>query len=61
VNIVFLGLGIAGVIMLVLGGMRYTTAAGNPEVVKQARQQIISVIIALLLFEFCMQLEKDNI
>ena len=48
-SLVFLGLGIAGVIMLILAGIRYTTAAGSPEVVKQARQQIVSVVLGLFL------------
>ena len=42
--------GLVVIMMLIIGGIRYTTSAGNPKLVAAARMQIVNSIIGLVLF-----------
>lgn len=44
--------GIVAVLMIVYRGIQYSTARDNPQVVQQARLQILQVVIALLVYIF---------
>ncbi len=44
------GVGITIVLMLVIAGIQYITSAGDPNMVKQAKDRIVSAITALVLF-----------
>ncbi len=46
-NFAFLAAGILAFIFLIYGGFRYVTSAGNPTIMKDAKDQIISVIIGI--------------
>ncbi len=42
--------GIGVLLMLIIGGIRYTTSAGNPKLVASAKNQIINAVVGLALF-----------
>ena len=46
-NFAFLVAGVLAFILLIYGGFRYVTSAGNPTIMKDAKDQIISVIIGI--------------
>ena len=48
INLLSLVAGAAAVIMLIIGGFRYTTSAGNPESAKAARNTILYGVIGLV-------------
>ena len=47
-NFAFLAAGVLAFILLIYGGFRYVTSAGNPTIMKDAKDQIISVIIGIV-------------
>lgn len=49
-NWALVGVGTIVVIIVVIGGIRYMTAAGNAETVKSARKMIMNAILALVLY-----------
>jgi hypothetical protein len=49
INLLSLAAGIAAVIMIIVGGFRYVTSAGNPEGTKGARNTIVYALIGLLI------------
>lgn len=49
VNIISLVVGIAAVIMIIVGGFRYITSAGNQERVKAAKNTLVYAIIGLVI------------
>ena len=42
--------GLVVIMMLIIGGIRYITSAGNPKLVAAAKMQIINSVIGLVLF-----------
>lgn len=48
VNILSLIVGIAAVIMIILGGLKYVTSGSNPQDVASARERIIYSLVALV-------------
>ena len=46
-NFAFLAAGVLAFIFLIYGGFRYVTSAGNPTIMKDAKDQIISVLIGI--------------
>ncbi len=42
--------GLLVIMMLIIGGIRYITSAGNPKLVAAAKNQIVNAIIGLVLF-----------
>ena len=46
-NFAFLAAGVLAFVLLIYGGFRYITSAGNPTIMKDAKDQIISVIIGV--------------
>lgn len=52
INILAGAVGIAAVIMLVMGGIQYSASDGDPQKVSAAKQKISNVIIGLLAFVF---------
>jgi hypothetical protein len=52
INFLAAGVGIVVVIMIVIGGIEYTTSADNPQSVASARKKIINALIALVSFIF---------
>ncbi|MHA1739915.1 MAG: hypothetical protein ACTSWD_15095, partial [Candidatus Heimdallarchaeota archaeon] len=46
-NFAFLAAGVLAFILLIYGGFRYITSAGNPTIMKDAKDQIVSVIIGI--------------
>jgi hypothetical protein len=49
INFLSIGVGIVVVIMIIVGGIRYTTA-DNPQAVSAAKQHIANALIALVAF-----------
>ena len=49
VNILSVIVGVVAVIMIIIGGFRYVTSAGNPESTKGARNTIVYAIIGLVI------------
>jgi hypothetical protein len=49
INILSLVAGAAAVIMLIVGGFRYVTSAGNPESAKGAKNTILYAVIGLII------------
>jgi magnesium-transporting ATPase (P-type) len=49
INILSVLIGAIAVIMIIVGGFRYVTSAGNPENTKGARQTIIFAIVGLVI------------
>ena len=48
INILSAAVGIIAVIMIIIGGLRYVTSAGNPEGAKNARNTILYAVIGLV-------------
>ena len=51
-NFLAAGVGIIVVIMVVVGGIQYSTSAGNPQAAQAAKGRIINALIALVVFAF---------
>lgn len=51
-NILFSIIGAAAVIMIVVGGLMYTTSGGNPDKAKKAKNIILYAIIGLVVALF---------
>jgi len=49
INLLSVAVGIAAVIMLIIGGFRYVTSAGNQETVKAAKNTILYALIGLVI------------
>ena len=49
INLLSVAVGIAAVIMLIVGGFRYVTSAGNAETVKAAKNTILYALIGLVI------------
>lgn len=49
INILSIAVGIAAVIMLIIGGFRYITSSGNQETVKAAKNTITYALIGLVI------------
>ena len=47
-NVVFLLIGGAAVILIVLAGIQYISSAGNPDQIKKARQSIINIVLGVI-------------
>jgi hypothetical protein len=52
INMLSGAFGIIVVISLILGGIQYTTSAGDPQKVAQAKKRIINTVVALVAFFF---------
>lgn len=48
-NILSVTVGTVAVIMIIIGGLRYVTSAGNPEAAKGARNTIVYAVIGLVI------------
>jgi hypothetical protein len=51
-NILSAGVGVIIVIMIIVGGIQYTTAGSDPQKVAAAKSKIMNAIIALIAFFF---------
>ena len=51
-NILAAAVGVTAVIMLIIGGIQYSSSNGNPQAVAAAKQKIINVLIGLAAFIF---------
>jgi cytochrome bd-type quinol oxidase subunit 2 len=49
INVLSIIVGLVAVIMIIIGGFRYITSAGNPEQAKTARNTILYAIIGLVI------------
>jgi Type IV secretion system pilin len=49
INILSVIVGIAAVIMIILGGLKYVTSGSNPQDVASARERIIYALVALVI------------
>lgn len=49
INLLSVAVGILAVIMLIVGGFRYITSAGNPEATKGAKNTILYALIGLII------------
>ena len=49
INLLSIAVGIAAVIMLIVGGFRYVTSAGNAETTKAAKNTILYALIGLVI------------
>lgn len=49
VDILLFIIGVLSVIMLIIGGIRYTTSNGNPEQIKAAKSTIMYAVIGLII------------
>ncbi len=49
INLISVVVGVAAVIMIIVGGFRYITSAGNQESVKTAKNTIVYAIIGLVI------------
>lgn len=52
INVLSSIVGIVIVIMIIIGGIQYSTAADNPQAAVEAKKRIANAILALLLFIF---------
>jgi len=48
VEVISILAGVAAVVMIIVGGFRYVTSAGNPESLKSARNTILYAIVGLI-------------
>ena len=48
-NVVFTMVGVIAVIMVIIGGINYTTSQGDPEKIKKAKSTILYGIIGLII------------
>ena len=51
-NFLSAGVGVVIVIMVIIGGIQYSTAGGNPSAVAAAKQKIANALLALVAFIF---------
>ena len=51
-NFLSAGVGVVIVIMVIIGGIQYSTAGGNPSAVAAAKQKITNALLALVAFIF---------
>ncbi len=58
INILSVLVGIVAVIMLIIGGLRYVTSAGNQESAKGARNTIIYALIGLVIVALAQVIAK---
>jgi ABC-type Fe3+ transport system permease subunit len=49
INLLSIAAGIIAVIMIIVGGLRFTTSAGNPEAAKGARNTLTYAVIGLVI------------
>jgi hypothetical protein len=52
INILAAFVGVAAIIMFIVGGIQYITSNGNPQAVSAAKKRITDVLIGLLAFVF---------
>lgn len=52
INILSAGVGVLAVIMLIIGGIQYSSAGGDPQKVKAAKNRITNVVIGLVAYFF---------
>lgn len=52
INILAAGVGVITVLMIVIGGIQYSTSGANPQAVGAAKGRIANAIIALIMFAF---------
>lgn len=52
INQVLITVGIIGVLMVIIGGVRYTISRGNPDQVAQAKDTIIYALVGLTITAF---------
>lgn len=52
INVLSAGVGVLAVIMLIIGGIQYSSAGGDPQKVKAAKNRITNVIIGLIAYFF---------
>lgn len=48
INILLSVVGVIGVVMVIIGGLRFTTSAGNPDAIKVAKNTILYAIIGIV-------------
>lgn len=48
VNVLLFLVGVLSVIMLIMGGIRYTTSGGNPEQIKAAKNTIMYAVVGII-------------
>jgi len=48
INILLLVVGVVAVVMVIIGGLRLTTSAGNPDAIKVAKNTILYAIIGIV-------------
>jgi heme/copper-type cytochrome/quinol oxidase subunit 2 len=58
INLLSVFAGIIAVIMIIVGGFRYITSAGNPEAAKSARNTILYAIIGLVVVAMAQVIAK---
>lgn len=58
INIISIIVGVAAVIMVIYGGFRFVTSAGNPEGTKAGRNAILYAIIGLIIVAFAQLIVK---
>jgi hypothetical protein len=49
INLLLMAIGIIAVIMIIIGGIRYTTSAGDPGQAKSARDTIVYAVVGLVI------------
>src|ERR1700677_4819764 len=52
INFLSAGVGIVIIIMIVIGGVQYSTSGGNPQGEANARKKILNALLALVTFIF---------
>jgi hypothetical protein len=52
INVLAAAVGVIAVIMLIIGGIQYSSSNGNPQAVTAAKQRIINVLMGLVAFIF---------
>jgi hypothetical protein len=58
INIIMVIVGIAAVVMIIYGGFKFITSAGNPENTKAARNAILYALIGLVIVAFAQFIVK---
>lgn len=52
INFLTVGVGVVVTIMIIVGGIQYTSAGANPQAIQAAKQKIYNAIIALIAYFF---------
>ena len=52
INFLSIGVGVVVITVIIIGGIQYMTAGGNPQAVSAAKSRIINALIALVAFIF---------